>query len=459
MLIPIASYFNIHNTRGVRISTPSPSDTHQLHFSSRLNQGNLVKSGMVKKIVSSVFLVFIFLQLAITNPAQVFATNWCCPSHFSRCGNTNDPDKFFVCKFLKLDENECVKVEGSIGERIKIDSNTFLVHAYDCDAQTAKIDCEWTTLNNSESQYNGKPTFCLGGFANPDDVKAVKADFFCSDNCGNQGDQLATLIKSGGKTTLNKQSVNVGALGSDYQGIGFDENNKFFTCLSGDFDSSIKNTVEACVKKRAITYGASIVAVAVAFHTGPFSIITVPVTLAGGGAAVAYSYFTDCEPEITASVSLNGLSCSGKFHVKLDLTTDIDGATIKSEPNKLFNLCDQIPNSDGKNQALYDSCINCYKEKNGVWTAVGCIKSDSKSILNAAISIGLSLSGGVVFLLIVISGAIFSLSKGDSKRTNDAREMLTNAIIGLFFIVFSITILRFLGVTILQIPGFGSGGG
>ena len=41
------------------------------------------------------------------------------------------------------------------------------------------------------------------------------------------------------------------------------------------------------------------------------------------------------------------------------------------------------------------------------------------------------------------------------KGIKEAKEMITSAIVGSLFIIFSITILQFIGVSILHIPGFG----
>jgi hypothetical protein len=59
-------------------------------------------------------------------------------------------------------------------------------------------------------------------------------------------------------------------------------------------------------------------------------------------------------------------------------------------------------------------------------------------------------------LMILGAALVLATSEGEQKKINDAKDQITAAIIGLVFIIFSITILQFVGVQILQIPGFGT---
>lgn len=124
-----------------------------------------------------------------------------------------------------------------------------------------------------------------------------------------------------------------------------------------------------------------------------------------------------------------------------------------------FNLCNQAsPMAGADGESPRQKCQKCQAGTEGslgtgVWTSLGCIQNDNQSLVASLLRIGLSLAGLIALLTILASAFMFSTSQGDVKRTNDAKEMLTSAIIGLIFIIFSITILQFIGVTILQIPG------
>lgn len=89
-------------------------------------------------------------------------------------------------------------------------------------------------------------------------------------------------------------------------------------------------------------------------------------------------------------------------------------------------------------------------------TALGTIQVDSATaFIKAAFGVMLSLAGGVAVLLIIFSGYRIMTSSGDPEKIKGAREMLTSAIVGLLFVIFSVSILQIIGVDILHIPGFG----
>jgi hypothetical protein len=117
---------------------------------------------------------------------------------------------------------------------------------------------------------------------------------------------------------------------------------------------------------------------------------------------------------------------------------------------KAFSLCGQLKNESD----AWIACESC-REKNGIWTAVGCISANPGQMIATLVKIGINIGGGVALLMILAAGFMFSTSQGQPDKTKEAKEMMQSAIIGLLFIIFSVTILQFIGVEILQIPGFG----
>jgi hypothetical protein len=91
----------------------------------------------------------------------------------------------------------------------------------------------------------------------------------------------------------------------------------------------------------------------------------------------------------------------------------------------------------------------------GIYTAVGCIPSTSEGIVAQMVRIGLGIAGGVGLLMILVGGFMLTTSQGEPKRAGEAKELITSAVMGLLFIIFSVTILQFIGVSILRLPGFG----
>lgn len=115
-----------------------------------------------------------------------------------------------------------------------------------------------------------------------------------------------------------------------------------------------------------------------------------------------------------------------------------------------YELCAQIKTGTPQ----YEACATCFNG-NGIWTAIGCIPSKPDEVIKVVITIGLALGGGVVLIMILVGAFMLSVSQGDPNKTKEAKETITSAIIGLLFVIFSVTILQFIGVSILHIPGFG----
>lgn len=100
-------------------------------------------------------------------------------------------------------------------------------------------------------------------------------------------------------------------------------------------------------------------------------------------------------------------------------------------------------------------------ESNGINTAIGCIpvlNNDSGTafmafVLRWAVGVG----GGIAFLLILYAGFMLMTSTGNPERIKAGQELLTSAISGLILLIFSVFILKFIGIDILNLALFGFG--
>lgn len=91
---------------------------------------------------------------------------------------------------------------------------------------------------------------------------------------------------------------------------------------------------------------------------------------------------------------------------------------------------------------------------NGISTALGCIPVNTTSDFVAWFLRWLiGIAGGIAFLMIVFSSFQIMTASGDPQKLQGGRELLTAAISGLVLIIFSVFLLRLIGVTILNIPG------
>ncbi len=91
-------------------------------------------------------------------------------------------------------------------------------------------------------------------------------------------------------------------------------------------------------------------------------------------------------------------------------------------------------------------------------TAIGCIPvGDTNSFMGWILGWAVGVGGGIAFLLIVYASFMVMTSQGDPTRLKAGQELLTSAISGLIMLIFSVFILKFIGVDILGLDSFGFG--
>ena len=128
--------------------------------------------------------------------------------------------------------------------------------------------------------------------------------------------------------------------------------------------------------------------------------------------------------------------------------------TSQTQCNSDATIVDHCAPDNGTNASGAD--IYCDGTKTSIKTAIGCIPySDANELVAFFLRWGVGIGGGVAFLLILAGGFTIMTSTGNPERLKGGQQLLTSAIAGLIMIIFSIFILRLIGVNILQIPGFG----
>lgn len=90
----------------------------------------------------------------------------------------------------------------------------------------------------------------------------------------------------------------------------------------------------------------------------------------------------------------------------------------------------------------------------GFWTGIGCISTNPMGAISQLTTFLLGVVGVFIFFQILIGAFTLLTSKGSPQAVQSARERITNSIIALLLIIFSVTILQFVGVNVLHIPGF-----
>lgn len=105
---------------------------------------------------------------------------------------------------------------------------------------------------------------------------------------------------------------------------------------------------------------------------------------------------------------------------------------------------------DATNQALYKQCF----DTGGIYTAVGCIDPTPTGIITGLIRIALGVMGGVALLQMVYVGILYQ--QGNTEKIKGARTQLIATLTGVAVLVFSVLILRIIGVNILDVIPAGS---
>ncbi len=98
------------------------------------------------------------------------------------------------------------------------------------------------------------------------------------------------------------------------------------------------------------------------------------------------------------------------------------------------------------------SCDSCVRG-NGVPTPFGCINANPQKLIQDLLKLAIGIAGGIAFLMIIFGGFTVMTSSGNPERLNSGKEIIVSAIAGLLLIVFSVVVLKIIGVDILKIPG------
>lgn len=85
-------------------------------------------------------------------------------------------------------------------------------------------------------------------------------------------------------------------------------------------------------------------------------------------------------------------------------------------------------------------------------TAIGCIPVGNLSdFAGFFLKWGVGIGGGIAFILIIISGFMIMTASGNPERLQAGKELMTSAIMGLIMLIFSVFLLKIIGVDILQL--------
>jgi len=98
----------------------------------------------------------------------------------------------------------------------------------------------------------------------------------------------------------------------------------------------------------------------------------------------------------------------------------------------------------------------CTGQPQSINTAIGCIPAgDLNEFIAWLLGRVIFIASGIAFLLMAGGAIMYITSSGNPEKMKAGSELITSALSGLLFIIFSVFLLKLIGVDILQIPGFG----
>ena len=127
--------------------------------------------------------------------------------------------------------------------------------------------------------------------------------------------------------------------------------------------------------------------------------------------------------------------------------------------------CDLCGKCNGIAPSDYDTCVACLYENPGTpptnpktdvsWTVIGCIPTTPAGFTQRILQLSVAIAGGIAFVTLLMGSFRVLTSSGDPARLNSGKGLIVSSIIALLLVIFAVFILRFVGVSILKIPGFG----
>jgi len=152
----------------------------------------------------------------------------------------------------------------------------------------------------------------------------------------------------------------------------------------------------------------------------------------------------------TTRIPAGNSGSGGSLNIALSKTLPIGDYTAK------------LVNSSNANQCTFNFKVvkgisavgKLCDAKTGIQTAIGCIHTNPVALVKDLLIFIIAISGGLAFLMMLLGAFQMLTSAGNPDTLNAGKERLTNAVIGLLFIIFSILLLQIIGADILKLPDF-----
>lgn len=136
--------------------------------------------------------------------------------------------------------------------------------------------------------------------------------------------------------------------------------------------------------------------------------------------------------------------------------------SVHASAQTTCDLCGKCEGSTAPSD--YDQCVECIYESSGEvksgysWTILGCVPTSAGGFTQTVLQFVSAIAGGLSFIVFLFGSFKVLTSSGDPEQISSGKSLIASSIIAVLLIVFSVFILRFVGVELLKIPGLGGGG-
>jgi hypothetical protein len=106
-------------------------------------------------------------------------------------------------------------------------------------------------------------------------------------------------------------------------------------------------------------------------------------------------------------------------------------------------------------ECIYPNNLYPSPEQQKYYTVVGCITTKEGPFVQTILRVIFGIAGGLAFLSVLYGSIVVLTSKGNPENIQNGKDIITSSIIGLFLIIFSVLLMKIIGVDILKLPGMG----
>lgn len=182
-----------------------------------------------------------------------------------------------------------------------------------------------------------------------------------------------------------------------------------------------------------------------------------PSTTVTGGSGNIVSL--EIRPINTSGIDTERAACKGELKLDPSVTAIPSSDTTPVQP-VLERVVRKCGDKDEKGKEIICSKgagDPCTTDPNnpGIKTAIGCIHTNPVEFTRDVLKFAIGIGGGLAFLMMLLGAYQMLTSAGNPDSLKAGQDRLTNAIIGLLFVIFSVLLMQIIGAGVLNIPGFG----